>query len=206
MQMNEQTATDTENGIGTLDEPRIVREAGIDARVAAIVEPVVNDLGYRLVRVRLSGRDGLTLQIMAERPDGEMTVEDCETVSEAVSPELDVEDPIDKAYNLEISSPGIDRPLVRRSDFARWQGHEAKVEMNIGIDGRRRFRGLIGPLDADAVELETEGEGGPAKVALRFDDMLDARLVLTDLLIDAALGRTGAQAGPQGRPGKQRKR
>ena len=206
MQMNEQTAADIENGIGSLDEPRIVRETGIDARVAAIVEPVINDLGYRLVRVRLSGRDGLTLQIMAERPDGEMTVSDCETVSEAVSPALDVEDPIDKAYNLEISSPGIDRPLVRRSDFARWQGHEAKVEMNVGIDGRRRFRGLLGPVAGDAVEIESEGEDGVAKVALAFDDMVDARLILTDKLIDAALGRTGTDAGPRAKPKNPRKR
>ncbi|MCB1478511.1 MAG: ribosome maturation factor RimP [Rhodobiaceae bacterium] len=204
--MNEQTATGIDSGIGSLEEPRIVREAGIDARVAAIVEPVINDLGYRLVRVRLSGRDGLTLQIMAERPDGEMTVSDCETVSEAVSPALDVEDPIDKAYNLEISSPGIDRPLVRRSDFARWQGHEAKVEMNVGIDGRRRFRGLLGPVAGDAVEIESEGEDGVAKVALAFDDMVDARLILTDKLIDAALGRTGTDAGPRAKPKNPRKR
>ena len=206
MQMNEQTATGIDSGIGSLEEPRIVREAGIDARVAAIVEPVINDLGYRLVRVRLSGRDGLTLQIMAERPDGEMTVSDCETVSEAVSPALDVEDPIDKAYNLEISSPGIDRPLVRRSDFARWQGHEAKVAMNVGIDGRRRFRGLLGPVAGDAVEIESEGEDGVAKVALAFDDMVDARLILTDKLIDAALGRTGTDAGPRAKPKNPRKR
>ena len=206
MLMNEQTATGIDSGIGSLAEPRIVRETGIDARVAAIVEPVVNDLGYRLVRVHLSGRDGLTLQIMAERPDGDMTVSDCETVSEAVSPALDVEDPIDKAYNLEISSPGIDRPLVRRSDFARWQGHEAKVEMNVGLDGRRRFRGLLGPVAGDCVEMEIEGEDGVSKVALAFDDMDDARLVLTDRLIDAALGRTGADAGPRGKPKKPRRR
>ena len=168
MLMNEQTATGIDSGIGSLAEPRIVRETGIDARVAAIVEPVVNDLGYRLVRVHLSGRDGLTLQIMAERPDGDMTVSDCETVSEAVSPALDVEDPIDKAYNLEISSPGIDRPLVRRSDFARWQGHEAKVEMNVGLDGRRRFRGLLGPVAGDCVEMEIEGEDGAIEQAVAY--------------------------------------
>lgn len=194
--------------IGTLDEPRIVRESGLDARIAEIVEPVANDLGYRLVRVRMSGRDGLTLQIMAERPDGEMTIADCETLSEAVSPALDVDDPIDRAYNLEVSSPGIDRPLVRRSDFARWQGHEAKLELNVGIDGRRRFRGILGPVSGDAVEVEIEAEGGPAKLALPLDDMDDARLVLTDRLIDAALGRTGASAGPAGndntrKPGKR---
>ncbi|MFN0265187.1 ribosome maturation factor RimP [Tepidamorphus sp. 3E244] len=196
---NDNTKAGEENGIGTLNEPRIVTETGLDARVAAIVAPVITDLGYRLVRVRMSGRDGLTLQIMAERPDGEMTVEDCETVSEAVSPALDVEDPIDKAYNLEVSSPGIDRPLMRRSDFARWEGHEAKIEMNVGIDGRRRFRGDIGAVGEETVELVTEEDGQPAKVALQFNDIDEARLVLTDRLIDAALGRSGADAGPTGR-------
>ncbi|MCB1472279.1 MAG: ribosome maturation factor RimP [Rhodobiaceae bacterium] len=185
-------------GADALAEPRLVREAGLDARIAAIVEPVLADIGYRLVRVRLSGRDGLTLQIMAERGDGEMTVEDCETVSNAVSPVLDVEDPIDKAYNLEISSPGIDRPLVRRSDFERWAGHLAKVELNFGIDGRRRFRGRIASVHDDVFDMEIETEDGPAKVALPFDDIADARLILTDALIDAALGRTGAGAGPRG--------
>ena len=108
-------------GIG---DDRIVRESGIDARVASIVQPVLGGMGFRLVRVRLSGQNGLTLQIMAEREDGTMTVEDCEEVSRAISPALDVEDPIDKAYHLEVSSPGIDRPLVRKSDFAAGPGIE----------------------------------------------------------------------------------
>ena len=111
-------------------EPRIVTEQGLDARVAAIVEPVIEDLGYRLVRTSISAANGCTLQIMAERPDGTMTVEDCETISRAVSPALDVEDPINRAYHLEVSSPGIDRPLVRAGDFERWAGHEMKVEMD----------------------------------------------------------------------------
>lgn len=195
---NDNRETDAAVSDDLLHEPRLVRETGLDARVAAIVEPVIAGLGYRLVRVRMSGRDGLTLQIMAERPDGEMTVADCEAVSTAVSPALDVDDPIDKAYNLEVSSPGIDRPLMRRSDFARWSGHEAKVEMNIGIDGRRRFRGLLGAVEADTVEITYESEGGEVKAALSFDDMVDARLVLTDTLIDAALGRTGKTAPARG--------
>lgn len=109
-------------------DDRIIRESGIDARIAAIILPVLRAIGFRLVRVRLSGQNGLTLQIMAEREDGTMTVEDCEEVSRAVSPALDVEDPIEKAYHLEVSSPGIDRPLVRKSDFSAWAGHLAKVE------------------------------------------------------------------------------
>ncbi|MEO1746047.1 MAG: ribosome maturation factor RimP, partial [Pseudomonadota bacterium] len=105
----------------TDDEPRIITETGVDAKVATIIEPLLNSEGYRLVRVRLSGMNGLTLQVMAERQDGTMTVEDCEKMSRSISPLLDVEDPIDKAYHLEMSSPGIDRPLVRKSDFAKWR-------------------------------------------------------------------------------------
>src|SRR5438552_13589244 len=126
-------------------EPRLIVEPGLAARVAAIVEPVLEGLNFRLVRVRISGSSGCTVQIMAERPDGTMTIEDCEVASRALSPVLDVADPIDRAYRLEISSPGLDRPLVRRSDFERHIGHTIKVEMEIAVGGRRRFRGsLIG--------------------------------------------------------------
>ena len=117
----------TETAAAAIDDDRIIRESGVDARVAMIVMPVLRGMGYRLVRVRLSGQNGLTLQIMAEREDGTMTVEDCEAVSRGVSPALDVEDPIEKAYHLEVSSPGIDRPLVRKSDFVTWKGHRAKL-------------------------------------------------------------------------------
>src|SRR2546429_6261706 len=110
-------------------EPRLIAEQGIAARVAAISEPVLAGIGYRLVRVKISGLDGCTVQIMAERPDGAMMVEDCEAVSRALSPVLDVADPIDRGYRLEVSSPGMDRPLVRRSDFERFTGHRLKVEM-----------------------------------------------------------------------------
>ena len=116
-------------------EPRIVTETGLEARIAHIVEPMVAGLGYRLVRVKLSAMNGTTLQIMAERPDGTMTVEDCERLSRDLSPALDVEDPIDRAYHLEVSSPGIDRPLVRRSDFERWAGHVAKIELARPLTG-----------------------------------------------------------------------
>ncbi|MEP5515732.1 MAG: ribosome maturation factor RimP, partial [Bauldia litoralis] len=142
-------------------EERIVMEQGLDARVAAIVEPVIEDLGYRLVRTKISAANGCTLQIMAERPDGTMTVEDCESISRAVSPALDVDDPINRAYHLEVSSPGIDRPLVRPGDFERWAGHELKVEMAVMQDGRKRFRGLLTGLNGDAavVRLPDAREG-----------------------------------------------
>ncbi|MBN9447917.1 MAG: ribosome maturation factor RimP, partial [Bosea sp.] len=129
--MNEPTSEAT--------EARIVVESGVAARVAAIVEPAILDLGYRLVRVRVTGQNGCTVQIMAERPDGSMTVEGCEEISQAVSPVLDVDDPVQAAYYLEVSSPGIDRPLVRASDFERWAGHLAKFEMSEPVGGRKRF-------------------------------------------------------------------
>ena len=171
---------------GRTDEARLVTETGVDARIAAIVEPVIDDLGYRLVRVHVSGRDGCTLQIMAERPDGGFTVEDCETVSRAISPVLDVEDPIRKAYNLEVSSPGIDRPLVRLSDFDRWAGHEAKIELAAGIDGRRRFRGRLGGVDGRTVLITVDVEGGSQEFVLPGEDIVEAKLVMTDVLIAAA--------------------
>src|SRR5713101_5346672 len=121
-------------------EPRLIVEQGAAARVAAIVEPVLDGIGYRLVRIKISGLDGCTVQIMAERPDGTMTIEDCETVSRTLSPVLDVADPIERAYRLEVSSPGIDRPLVRRSDFERYAGNRVRVEMAVAIEGRWCFR------------------------------------------------------------------
>ena len=125
------------------EEPRLITEPGRAARVAALAEPVLADLGYRLVRVRVSGAAGCTVQIMAERPDGSMAIEDCEAASRALSPVFDATDPIEGAYRLEISSPGIDRPLVRRSDFDRYAGHVAHIEMLAPLDGRKRFRGEL---------------------------------------------------------------
>ena len=129
--------------IEDIAEPRLIIEQGLAARVAAIAAPVLSGLGYRLVRVRVSGTLGMTVQIMAERADGSMVIEDCEAASRALSPVFDAEDPIEREYRLEISSPGIDRPLVRRSDFQRYAGHEAKIEMAVAHDGRKRFRGVL---------------------------------------------------------------
>src|SRR6476620_3699065 len=134
--------SETETARGA--EPRLIVEPGLAARVVALVEPVIEGLGYRLVRVRVSGTDGCTVQIMAERPDGTMGIEDCEAASRALSPVFDVEDPIDREYRLEVSSPGIDRPLVRRSDFERYAGHLVKIEMAVAHQGRKRFRGTLG--------------------------------------------------------------
>jgi ribosome maturation factor RimP len=176
----------TEAGKG---DDRIVRESGTDARIALIVEPVLAADGYRLVRVRLSGQNGLTLQIMAEREDGTMTVEDCEAVSRLLSPVLDVEDPIDKAYHLEISSPGIDRPLVRKSDFADAVGRLVKVETSVQVAGRKRFRGRIVATDDAGFTVETDKPaiGEDFKTTLPFEAIAEARLVLTDDLIRDAL-------------------
>jgi ribosome maturation factor RimP len=167
-------------------EQRIVTETGLEARIAHIVEPVAVGLGYRLVRVKLSSMNGATLQVMAERPDGTMTVEDCERLSRDLSPVLDVEDPIDAAYHLEVSSPGIDRLLVRRSDFERWAGHRAKIELTRPLDGRRRFKGLLAGLADDAVRIELESKSKldePEIVAVPLAEIEEARLVLTDALI-----------------------
>lgn len=178
--------------VADLNEPRVVSETGVDARVAAIVEPVLVDLGYRLVRVKLSGLNGLTLQIMAERPDGTMAVEDCEAVSRAISPVLDVDDPIDKAYHLEVSSPGIDRPLVRRSDFDRWSGFEAKLELTVPQIGRKRFRGWLLGTRGDDTAREggmrlLQAADGVDEVWFPLDTVADARLVLNDALIRDSL-------------------
>jgi ribosome maturation factor RimP len=176
-------------------EPRLVRETGVAARVAAIVEPVLEGIGFRLVRVKVSAQNGTTLQIMAERPDGTMNVDGCEAVSRAVSPVLDLEDPISQAYNLEVSSPGIDRPLVRRSDFERWAGHEAKIELEPPLDGRKRFRGIIRSVEGDDVLVELPDAKNPEErlALLPLDSVADARLVLTDELVRESLRRGEAQ-------------
>jgi ribosome maturation factor RimP len=173
-----------------LDEPRLVTETGLAARVAAIAGPVLAGLGFRLVRVRVSGRDGMTVQIMAERPDGTFSIEDCELSSRTLSPALDVDDPIPGGYRLELSSPGIDRPLVRVSDFERAKGHEAKIEMAVPVDGRKRFRGEIeGVEGTEALLRLSEKEAEAQTVRLPVGDMAEARLVLTDALIAESLKR-----------------
>jgi ribosome maturation factor RimP len=173
------------------DEPRLITEPGRAARVAALAEPVLASLGYRLVRVRVSAFAGCTVQIMAERPDGTLGIEDCEAVSRALSPVLDVADPIETAYQLEVSSPGIDRPLVRRSDFDRYAGYVAHVEMQAPIDGRRRFRGELIGTEGDCARIRYEtNTDESAEALLRIDDMMEAKLVLTDALIAQSLRKS----------------
>ena len=170
-------------------ESRLIVETGLDARVAAIVEPVLESMDFRLVRVRMTGQNGLTLQIMAERNDGTMTVEDCEAVSRAVSPALDVEDPIDRAYHLEVSSPGIDRPMVRKSDFRRWIGHLLKCETSVMVADRKRFRGKITDVAADGFTLQRDqaDDDDEPVVQIPFDALSEAKLILTDDLVRDAL-------------------
>jgi len=172
-------------------ESRIVREEGLDARVASVVAPVIEDLGYRLVRVRMIQHNGLTMQIMAERPDGSISVNDCESISRALSPVLDVEDPVAQAYNLEVSSPGIDRPLVRESDFSTWAGHIAKVETAYLVNGRKRFRGHLIEVDGDEVVVRHDGDskGVDPNARIPLHAISSAHLVLTDDLIREALKR-----------------
>jgi ribosome maturation factor RimP len=179
-------------------EPRLIAESGTAARVAALAEPILAGLGYRLVRVRVSGADGCTVQVMAEKQDGTMLIEDCEAASRALSPVLDTADPIDRAYRLEISSPGIDRPLVRRSDFERYAGHVVKVEMERPLDGRKRFRGVLAGVDGATARIRNEDAKGtksaePAEFLLPIDDMAEAKLVLTDALVTEALRRAKAE-------------
>jgi ribosome maturation factor RimP len=174
-----------------LAEPRLVVEPGMGARVSAVAGPVLQGMGYRLVRIKISGDSGCTVQIMAERPDGSMQVEDCEAISKALSPVLDIADPIDRAYRLEISSPGIDRPLVRRSDFERYGGHLVKIEMAVAHQGRKRFRGTLQGVKGNAVRLHRDDTraGEDADVVLVMEDIADARLVLTDELIAESMRR-----------------
>jgi ribosome maturation factor RimP len=181
------------------DDQRIVTETGIEARVAHIVEPVIVGLGYRLVRVKLSATNGATLQIMAEKPDRTMTVADCERLSHDLSPVLDLEDPIDRAYHLEVSSPGIDRPLVRRSDFELAIGQSIKLELARPLDGRKRFKGLVAGLDGDRLRLTVDGPAGgpPTDVLLPLADIGEARLMLTDALVREALRKDKAEARQQ---------
>lgn len=175
-------------------EPRLITEPGLAARVAAIAEPVIENLGFRLVRVRVTGSEGCTVQIMAERPDGTLTIDDCEDLSRALSPVLDVADPVDRAYRLEISSPGMDRPLVRKSDFERYIGHLAKIEMSVPAEGRKRFRGILTGVEGEAARLHRDDAkpGENVEILLPIEDMAEAKLVLTDTLISEALRRDKA--------------
>jgi ribosome maturation factor RimP len=178
-----------------VSEPRLLLEPGLAARVAAIAEPALESLGYRLVRVKISTDGGCTVQVMAERPDGTMQIEDCETVSRTLSPLLDEKDPVEGAYRLEVSSPGLDRPLVRRSDFERHAGYVVKVEMAVPVEGRKRFRGILTGTEGDAVRLRRDDArpGEQEEFLLPIEDMVDVKLVLTDALMAEALRRSKAE-------------
>lgn len=178
-----------------LDESRLIEETGAARRIAEIVAGPLRAVGYRLVRVKLSQSQEPVLQVMAEKPDGTMSVEDCEAASDAISPHLDLEDPITAPYRLEMSSPGIDRPLVRISDFQRAIGHEARVELSRPLEGRKRFRGLIEAVEtiegqvAVDLKLLAEGEAEEVTARLAVADIVEARLVMTEDLIRASLRR-----------------
>ena len=187
-----------------LAEPRLVVEPGAAARVSAVAAPVLQGMGYRLVRIKISGEAGCTVQVMAERPDGTMQIEDCEAISRALSPVLDIADPIDRAYRLEISSPGIDRPLVRRSDFERYAGHLVKIEMAVAHQGRKRFRGTLTGVEGSAVRLHRDDtkadedldvvvgdgryRGGPTGADRRIDRRIDAARQGRGTRVEAHLG------------------
>ena len=166
----------------------LVSKTPVEDRLVEMLSPTIEGMGYECVRLRLLGSGGrdtpLTLQLMAEKPDGTMEVDDCAALSTAMSAVLDVEDPIDREYELEVSSPGIDRPLTRSKDFAEYAGHRAKVEMQMGVDGRRNFRGDLRGLEGDSVVLELDDIG---KVSLPLNDIADAKLVITDALIAESL-------------------
>jgi ribosome maturation factor RimP len=178
-----------------MTEQRLERETGPAARVAALAVPVLDSLGFRLVRVKMFGT---TVQIMAERPDGTFTIDDCEKFSRDFSPVLDVADVISTKFHLEISSPGIDRPLVRAQDFEAWAGHEVKIDMATPVAGRKRFRGELEGYTQGEVRLFIDNpEGGKERllVGVPFADIGDASLILTDELIAAARARLPAGYG-----------
>ena len=192
------------NLTGAAAEPRFTVEEGVAGRVATIVEPALEAIGLRLVRVRISGLAGKTVQIMAERPDGTMTINDCEAASRAISAILDVDDPIEGQYHLEVSSPGIDRPLVRPSDFERWSGSVARIDMRTAqARGRKRFRGTVVGLDGELVRFKREDavRDEEADVGLPIAEIEEARLVLTDALVDKALKpASSAEVPARGEP------
>mgnify|MGYP001131189724 CR=1 FL=1 len=167
---------------------RYIRETPLEARIAGIVEPIAQSLGYDLVRIRVTQDNGCTLQIMCEDDNGRFTIEDCEALNADLSPVLDLEDPIDREYHLEISSPGVDRPLVRARDFLAFAGHEAKVELADMIDGRKRFRGEIVGADDEtfSIRLPDVPKGEDPVHRLPLSALADAKLILTDKLLDAA--------------------
>jgi ribosome maturation factor RimP len=191
--------------LGTDLQKRFSRESGLAARIAGLAEPVIEELGFRLVRVKISGQSGSTLQIMVDSPDRAILVDDCALISRRLSPLLDANDPMPGAFHLEVSSPGIDRPLVRPSDFADWAGFEAKVEMKELIDERRRFRGIIEGFDDGELLLRVELKDfdEPQTIGLPVDLIADAKLVLTDELLKAAKEAQEAELGTAGEETEQ---
>ena len=163
--------------------PDLIAKTSMDQRLAEIITPVIEDMGFELVRLRLMGGDTKTLQIMADKPAGGIEVDDCAEISTAVSATLDVEDPLEDAYTLEVSSPGIDRPLTRLKDFEAWDGYVAKLETEQQIDGRKRFKGVLQGVEGGEVLIEIEVHGEPQVIGLDFEWLADAKLVLTDELI-----------------------
>jgi len=176
----------------------LTAKAAIDRRLASIIQPTIEGMGFELVRVRLMGGKTRILQIMADRPDGGINVDDCADISTAISAVLDVEDPIEDNYTLEVSSPGIDRPLTRLKDFDMWNGYEARLETTELIDGRRRFKGILAGTEGDEVLITIEEGGQDLTIGLKFDWLSDAKLILTDELIAEMLRQrkeTGAFDG-----------
>ena len=171
----------------------LIAKSSLDKRLAEIVGPVIDDMGFELVRIRLMGGKTATLQIMAERPEGGIEVDECADISTAVSAVLDVEDPIIDAYTLEVSSPGIDRPLTRLKDFETFEGYEVKIETAEMIDGRKRWRGVVAGVEGGEVLLNIEEGGEDQTIGLQFDWLSDAKLVLTDDLIRDMLRARKAQ-------------
>jgi ribosome maturation factor RimP len=172
----------------------LIAKAAIDRRLAEIISPVIEDMGYELVRIRLMSGKSTILQIMADKPDGGIEVDDCADISNAVSAVMDVEDPILDAYTLEVSSPGIDRPLTRLKDFEMFEGYEAKLETAEMIDGRRRFKGELAGVEGEDVLINIENQGETVTIGLHFDWLSEAKLVLTDDLITEML-RQRKEAG-----------
>jgi len=165
----------------------LIAKTAMDRRIAGIITPVIEDMGFELVRVRLMGGDHKTLQVMAERPGGGIEVDECAEISNALSATLDVEDPITDAYSLEVSSPGIDRPLTRLKDFDSYEGYEAKLETAELIDGRKRFKGVLAGIEGDEVLINIDQSGETLTVGLKYDWLAEAKLVMTDELIKAML-------------------
>ena len=166
----------------------LIAKAAMDRRIADIITPVIEDMGFEVVRVRLMTSTKETiLQVMAQKPDGTIEVDDCGNISTAISAVLDVEDPVVEAYSLEVSSPGIDRPLTRLKDFDQWAGYTAKIETTELIDGRRRFKGALAGTEDDEVLITLDDQAEEVTIGLKFEWLSDAKLVLTDELIREVL-------------------